>query len=166
MNTKSMLFVASIASAVALGIGGAVNAMSHSADDVRAFFEQAAADYVACDTSRIGAYSTDDHSGFYPDSGELQMEASDEARQAAIDFCEAGGKHEMSYEIRDVVMLKDAALVLASGHYKRTEPDGTVSVDDDFTLTDVLVKTDDGWKFRHSHVGAVMAPTEETASEE
>jgi ketosteroid isomerase-like protein len=164
---KKSIFVTVFSTACAAMLLTAASAKSKedAAAEVRAMFDQAAAEFVACDTSAIGKYDADEHTGYYPDSTELYDETSDEGRKEAADFCDNGGKHEMTYAISDVVMLKDAALVLGSGHYKRTEPDGTVSVDTDYTFTDVVVKTDKGWKFRHSHVGVVM-PMEEGGESE
>lgn len=153
-----------VALAGALALGSSVLAgEKDKAAEVRAWFDQAVSEYASCNVDAIGNYSAADHTGFYPDSAQLQNENTQESREAAKQFCENGGKHEMSYEIQDVVMLKDAAIILASGHYKRTEPDGAVTVDSDFNLTDVAIKTDEGWKFRHSHVGAVM-PQQEVAA--
>ncbi len=133
--------------------------------EVRAMFDEATASFVACDKNSIGKYNAERHTGFYPDSMALIDETSDAAIQSAVDFCENGGKHELAYEIGDLVMLNDAALVLGAGHYKRTEPGGVVSVDTDYTFTDVLVKTGNGWKFRHTHIGVVV-PMEDAAVDE
>jgi hypothetical protein len=154
-SVKLLAFV----SVLALGASALAGDKKTSADDLRAWYAKAVAEFVACDTSSYGKYSAEGHSGYYPDSKDLVDEASEEARLENVSFCEGGGKHEMTYDIADVVMLKDAALVLGSGHYKRTEPEGAVSIDADYNFTEVLVKTGDGWKFRHSHVGAVLDMT-------
>ena len=153
---KTSIKLLAFASALALGAPALAGEKEGSADDLRAWYAKVAAEFVACDTSSYGKYSAEGHSGYYPDSKNLVDEASEEARQENVSFCEGGGKHEMTYEIANVVMLKDAALILGSGHYKRTEPEGAVSIDSDYNFTEVLVKTKDGWKFRHSHVGAVL----------
>lgn len=161
---KTRVFVTLLSGACAVALSASANPKSDAAAaEIRTMFDQAATTFASCDTGNFGKYSAEGHTGFYPDSSALVIEASDENKQAEIAFCEGGGKHDLKYEIGDVVMLKDAALVLGTGHYKRTEPDGTVSVDTDYTFTDVMVKTTDGWKFRHSHVGAVM-PAEEGAA--
>ncbi len=152
--------------ASALVLGASAIAAHHTEADkkIRAFYEAAVADFVACDTEAVGKYGAEGQTGYYPDSLDLHMEDSDEARQAEIAFCEEGGKNELAYEIRDIVHLTDAALVLGKGHYKRTEPDGNVSIDTDYSFTEVLVKTDDGWKFRHSHIG-VAIPMDDAGGE-
>lgn len=163
---KNPIFVTVFSTACAATLATAALAMSHDeAADVRAMVDQAMADFVACNVDAIGKYNADKHTAYYPDSSELYDEASEEADKEGADFCKNGGKHELRFNIVDIVMLKDAALVLGSGHYKRTEPDGAVSVDSDFTSTEVVVKTDKGWKYRHSHTGIVM-PMEEGGGSE
>lgn len=153
---KTQISVISAVSALALGASAFAGDDKGAADKIRAWYGEAVASYAACDTSAFGKYSAEGHTGYYPDALTLADETSDEARQENIAFCENGGKHEITYDIADVVMLKGAALILGSGHYKRTEPDGTVSIDSDYTFTEVLVKSGDGWKMRHSHIGAFM----------
>lgn len=154
MKARAIVLLSSSACLAALAISTPANADAVS--DLRSFFDKAAGDFVACNTATFDAYNAAGRSGYYPDSAALQREDTPEAKQAAIDFCTNGGKHDLNFEVAEVVMLKDAALVLGAGHYKRTEPDGTVTVDTDYTFTDVLVKTKEGWKFRHSHIGIVM----------
>ncbi|MFQ5563074.1 MAG: nuclear transport factor 2 family protein [Parvularculaceae bacterium] len=153
--------------ACALALGASAIAKHHTKMDVeiRTFYETAVADFLKCDPGSIGKHSTEKKTGYYPDSLELHDESSAESRQMEVEFCEGGGKHELTYEIADIIGLEDAAVVLGTGRYKRTEPDGAVSIDTDYSFTEVLVKTDDGWKFRHSHVG-VAVPMEEAAGEE
>lgn len=155
---KKLMKIAALAGVCATAIGASAYAAHHTEAEraVRAMFDEATASFVACDKNSIGKYSAEGHTGFYPDSLALHDETSEEAVQSEVDFCENGGKHELMYEIDDLVMLNDAALLLGTGHYKRTEPDGAVSVDTDYMFTDVLVKTDHGWKFRHTHIGAVI----------
>ena len=156
---KNLLKMAALVGVGVTAISASAYAAHHTDAEraVRAMFEEAAAVFVACDTSSIGKYSAEGHTGFYPDSSALVDETSDEATQSEVAFCENGGKHELTYEIGDLVMLNDVALLLGTGHYKRTEPDGAVFVDTDYTFTEVLINTDKGWKFRHSHIGAVIA---------
>jgi ketosteroid isomerase-like protein len=85
------------------------------------------------------------------------------SKQKDIDFCKNGGKHEITYKINGVSVMGDVAVAHGSGHYKRTEPGGAVSIDSDYTFTDVLVKKAGGWKFQHGHIGAYM-PMEETTA--
>lgn len=166
---KTLIKTVAFAGAGALALGAAAFAGddAKTKEKLGAWYDEVVQKYLACDTSAIGQYSAEGHRGFYPDSAALHDETSDENKQQAIDFCDNGGKSDLTYEIADIVMLKDAALILGNGHYTRTEPDGTVSVDSDYTFTEVLVKTKDGWKFKHSHIGAVMPETAaetETAS--
>lgn len=155
---KNMFKAVAFAGAGMLALNAAAFA-SDSADakeKLKSWYADVVADFVSCDTSAIGKYNAQGRRGFYPDSAELHDETSEDSMQMAVDFCENGGKHDLTYDIADVVMLKDAALILGSGHYKRTEPDGAISVDSDYTFTEVVVKTSDGWKFKHSHIGAVL----------
>lgn len=150
-------FVLSVSSA-ALAMGAYAIAAHHEEIDaeVRAFFEQATADFAACNVEAIGKYDAKGHTGIYPDSLDPIDETSEAAVQEGKTFCENGGKHEISYEISNVIPLNGAAVAVGKGHYKRTEPDGTVTLDTDYSFTDVLVKTDDGWKFRHTHIGMAI----------
>jgi hypothetical protein len=161
MKARTIVLLSSSVCLAALAVS--TPASADAASDVRSFFDKAAGDFAACNIANFDSYNAAGRTGYYPDSAALQREDTPEAKQAAADFCTNGGKHDLNYEVADVVMLKDAALVLGAGHYKRTEPDGTVTVDTDYTFTDVLVKTKDGWKFRHGHIGAVMAEQAETA---
>lgn len=154
MKARTIVFLLSGACAATLAIS--TPASADAAADVRRFFDKAGGDFVACNTATFDSYNAAGRTGYYPDLAALQKEDTAEAKQAAVDFCANGGKHDLNYEVADAVMLKDAALVLGSGHYKRTEPDGTVTIDTDYTFTDVLVKAKDGWKFRHGHIGVVM----------
>lgn len=145
-------------SAATLALGAYAFAEHHEGveAEVRAFYEQATASFLACDAEKIGAFSAEGHTGIYPDSLDAFDETSDEAVNEAKAFCVNGGKNELTYEITKVIPLSDAAVAIGKGHYKRTEPDGAVSIDTDYSFTEVLVKTDDGWKFRHSHVGVAI----------
>lgn len=143
------------ASAIAMMAAAPAFAQDDEAQ-IRAMYEEAMGDWEACDMSNFGEYSAETHTAFYPDSKDVVMENSPEAEEMANEFCDGGGKHEMDYMIDTVDLMDDVALVYGSGHYKRTEPGGDVSVDSDFTFTDVLQKDGDDWKFRHTHVGAVM----------
>lgn len=162
---KKTALITMLSGACALTLGAGAAAKTDDAAEVRATVDQAFAEFTACDTNAIGKYDANMHTGYYPDSAALVDETSDENRKMAADFCNNGGKHDMKYDIADIVMLKDAALVLGSGHYMRTEPNGAVSIDTDFTFTDVMVKTKDGWKFRHTHIGVVLPANEGAASE-
>jgi len=143
---------ASLATSVAAHAGDNAEAK----EKLKAWYANSVADFVACDAAAMDKYSASDKTGYYPDSGELHDESSDEARQMEAEFCENGGKHELTYELADIIMLKDAALMLGTGHYKRTEPDGEASIDADYTFTELLVKEGGEWKFRHSHIGAIL----------
>ncbi len=153
---KSSVSFLAFVSVLALGASAYAGEAKGSADELRAWYAKAVSDFVACDKAAFGKYDAESHTGYYPDSMDLVDETSPEMRQENAAFCDGGGKHELTYTIADIVILKDAALVLGSGHYKRTEPEGAVSVDSDYNFTDVLVKTGAGWKFRHTHVGAVI----------
>ena len=131
--------------------------------EVKAFMDAAIAAFVACNYKKTAKLSAEGRTGYYPDSLDPHAEDSDEARKAEKEFCEGGGKHELRIDAMNVVMLTDAAVVHGKGHYKRTEPDGTVSLDTDYSYTDVLVKTDDGWKFRHGHIGVAIPMGDEAA---
>ncbi|GAB4518781.1 MAG: hypothetical protein Kow00133_04090 [Amphiplicatus sp.] len=153
---------------VAAGAGAAAAfAIAHANPEeekaaVKSVMEAAAAAYEACDTASFGKYDVEGRTGYYPDSAD-PMKETPESRQEEIAFCEAGGKHAIDYTIKGVILLGDVAVAHGSGHYTRTEPDGEVSIDTDYTFTDILVKTKDGWKFRHGHIGVVLA--EEPAGE-
>ena len=80
-----------------------------------------------------------------------------------VEFCENGGKHELEYKIADVVIMDGGALILGTGHYKRTEPGGEVSLDSDYTFTEVIVKKDDAWKIKHTHIGMIVEMGDDTS---
>lgn len=166
---KTLIKIVAFAGAGMMALGAAAFAGddAKAKEKLSAWYGEAIGKFNACDVSAIGQYSAEGHRGYYPDSADLHAETNEESLQKAKEFCDNGGKNDITYEIADIVMLKDAALILGDGHYTRTEPDGTVSVDSDYTFTEVLVKTRDGWKFKHSHIGAVMpemAAETETAS--
>lgn len=127
---------------------------------VKAAIDAASSAWLNCELDAAMKYDADGRTGYYPDSSEVQMNTEANRKEEA-DFCANGGKHEMTYAIKNVQVYGDVAIAYGDGHYKRTEPDGKVSIDSDYTFTDVLVKAKDGWKFKHSHVGAVM-PMDET----
>lgn len=150
--------------ALAAGAAGVVFGASAFADPlagpnddsaVRKVVADATAAWLACDVAAAAKFSVAGRSGYYPDSAELQIDTP-EMQQKEVEFCKNGGKNEMTYKLNGVEIVGDAAIAHGSGHYKRTEPGGAVSVDSDFTFTDVLVRTADGWRYRHSHVGMVM----------
>lgn len=161
MMKTSIKLIAAV-SVIALGASAFAAEKNGPADEIRAWYAAVVADFVACNVDAFGKYDAESHSAYYPDSLKLADENNAESRQMGIDFCKNGGKNGLTYEIADIVMLKDAALILGSGHYKRTEPGGAVSIDADYNFTDVAVKTSAGWKLRHTHVGAVqeMTPVE------
>lgn len=153
------------AGAIAVSVSPAFAA--HHAEgkaEVKAFMDAATAAFLACDYEKTATLSAEGRTGYYPDSLDPHAEDSEEARNAEKEFCEGGGKHELRIDASNIIMLKDAAVVHGKGHYKRTEPDGAVSVDTDYSYTDVLVKTDDGWKFQHGHIG-VAIPMGDAAAE-
>lgn len=129
---------------------------------IKSMVESANAAYVACDIASVATHEVAGATGYYPESTAL-MVSNDEERQKEDDFCKAGGKNELTENIAGVEVLGDVGYVLGSGHYKRTEPDGKVSIDGDYTATHIVVKSADGWKFKHSHIGAVLAMPEAAA---
>ncbi len=131
--------------------------------EVKAFMDAATDAFVACEYEKSASMSAAGRTGYYPDSLDPQAEDSEEALASAKDFCDGGGKHELRIDARNIIMLNDAAVVHGKGHYKRTEPDGSVSLDTDYSYTNVLVKTDDGWKFRHGHIGIAFPMGDEAA---
>ncbi|MBB5519481.1 YybH family protein [Amphiplicatus metriothermophilus] len=159
-NSMKALLAASAGAAAAFAIAHANPEAEKAA--IRAMFEEAIASMNACKTDDIGKNDAEGRTTYYPDSAEPHVETA-ETRQMAVDFCAKGGKHELQSQIRDIILLGDVAVAHGSGHYKRTEPDGTVSIDTDYTYTDVLVKKDGRWKIRHGHIGVVLP--EEPAGE-
>lgn len=154
--------------ALATGAAGALmcgSALAKAGDEeaVKKTIADSFASWMACDVEAAYKFDADGRSSYYPDSKDLQL-STPEMRQQEADFCKNGGKNEASYAVNGVIMMGDTAIAHGSGHYKRTEPGGAVSVDSDYTFTDILVRTKDGWKFRHSHIGAVMPAAEETAT--
>lgn len=129
---------------------------------IQKMFDESAASMIACDTASFGKYDAEGRTAYYPDSMEPVVEDA-ASKQEDIDFCKNGGKHELAYKINGVSVIGDVAIAHGSGHYKRTEPGGAVSIDSDYSFTDVLVKKAGGWKFQHSHIGAYM-PMEETTA--
>lgn len=130
---------------------------------IKSMVESANAAYVACDLAAAFKNEAPGATGYYPESTTL-MVSTDEERQKEIDFCKAGGKNELTETIAGVEVLGDVGYVLGSGRYTRTEPDGKVSIDGDYTATHIVVKSADGWKFKHSHIGAVFAMPEDAAA--
>ena len=128
--------------------------------EVKAFMDKATAAFVACDYEKTAKMSAKGRTGYYPDSLDPVAEDSEEMRNAEKAFCEGGGKHELRIDAVNIIMLTGAAVVHGKGNYKRTEPGGEVSLETNYSYTDVLVKTDDGWKFRHGHIGIAIPMSE------
>lgn len=146
----------------ALMCGAALAGSEKDEATIQKIFDESAASMLACDTASFGKYDAEERTAYYPDSMEPVVEDA-ASKQKDIDFCKNGGKHELTYKINGVSVMGDVAIAHGSGHYKRTEPGGAVSIDSDYTFTDVLVKKAGGWKFQHSHIGAYM-PMEETTA--
>ena len=153
--------------ALATGAAGALllgSALAKPGDEdaVKKTLSDSFASWTACDLDAAYKFDADGRSSYYPDSADIQL-SDDASRQKEADFCKNGGKNEATYQVNGVILMGDTAVAHGFGHYKRTEPGGAVSVDNDYTFTDILVRTKEGWKFRHSHIGAVM-PMEETTA--
>ncbi len=160
MTLMRIALAASATSALLLG-----SALAKAGDEeaVKKTLADSFAIWMACDLEAAYKFDAEGRSSYYPDSADLQL--SDEAsRQKDADFCKNGGKNEATYQVNGVILMGDTAVAHGVGHYKRTEPGGAVSVDSDYTFTDILVRTKEGWKFRHSHIGAVMPAEEEAAA--
>lgn len=149
--------IALAAGAAGLLACGSALAKPGDEDAVRKTLADSFAKWIACDVEGAYKFDAPNRSGYYPDSKDLQVSTA-EMRQQEADFCKNGGKNEATYVVQGVIMMGETAIAHGSGHYTRTEPDGAVSVDSDFTFTDILVRTKNGWRFRHSHVGAVLSP--------
>lgn len=159
MTIMRMALAASAAGALLCG-----SALAKPGDEeaVKKALADSFASWMACNLDAAYKFDADGRSGYYPDSPDIQV-SSEESRQKEADFCKNGGKNEATYKVNGVILMGDTAVAHGFGHYKRTEPGGAVSVDSDYTFTDILVRTKEGWKFRHSHIGAVM-PMEETTA--
>ncbi|MEZ5921091.1 MAG: DUF4440 domain-containing protein [Parvularculaceae bacterium] len=143
-------------------------AMHHEKDEeaVRKTIADANNVWLACDTEAWGKYDAEDRSAMYPDSLDLQYDIND-SKAREIEFCKNGGKHELTnYKIEKVMVKGDVAIAAGSGHYKQTYGDGTSPINADFNFTDVLFRSKDGWKFKHSHIGVVMPPPEAEMTDE
>ncbi len=160
---KNILKASAFVGVCALALQGA--ALANPDDDkaaVKATLEAASSAWLKCDLDAAAKYDAEGRTGYYPDSSAVQTDT-EENRKKEADFCANGGAHELTYAVKDVIIYGDVAVAYGDGHYKRTEPGGAVSIDSDYTFTDVLVKSKGGWKFKHSHVGVVM-PMEDAAT--
>ncbi len=145
---------------ILLAVGAAILAGAAFAKEgdeaaVKKAIAGSSAAWLACNLDAAAKFNAEGRGGYYPDSKEFQLETP-ENMQKEKEFCKNGGKNELTYAVKGVMLMGDTAVAHGSGHYKRTEPGGAVSIDGDYTFTDILVRTGDGWKFKHSHIGAVM----------
>ena len=155
----SKLIKTSLCAGAALAMSATASASDDQSAAVKSTIDAATAAWLKCDVDAAAKYDVDGRTSYYPDSATLMIEDA-KMIQDERDFCKNGGKNELTYSIAGVEVMGETAYAYGTGHYKRTEPGGAVSIDNDYTFTDILVKTSDGWKYKHSHVGAVMPMSE------
>ncbi len=147
------LFLA-VAAVLSLGCTPAIAGDNTQAEvEIRTLYDAVLAEWVACDMAEFFSHSTREHTVYYPGSGEAMLQTGTEAKALAEEFCNAEGEREADYRIEGLKVMYGMALVYGSGRYELTGPDGQTVLDFSYTFTDVLVDTEAGWKFLHTHLG-------------